>query len=108
MCSYRARHRKAPESLGPAKRAATTMSFGVLATAAVAGTSAAAWACPHGSHAQAHTRASVHHAVVHSFGSAGSAGPGASSHGQSTVHDTTPGSSHAETSAGTTRGASSS
>src|SRR3954451_6666115 len=72
MCSYRARHRQPPESLGSVKRAATTVSFGVLATAAVAGTSAAAWACPSGSHA--HTRASVHHAVVHDHGSAAGTG----------------------------------
>src|SRR3954454_5163585 len=99
MSGYRARHRKAPESLGSAKRAATTVSFGVLATAAVAGTSAAAWACPHGSHTQAHTRASVHHAVVHSHDSSGS---GVSSHERST-HDAKPASSHAGTSGGTTR-----
>jgi hypothetical protein len=67
MSRYQPRHRQETQSLGVAKRVATTASFGVVAVAAIAGTSATAWACPTGAHDK--TSGSVHHAVTHSHSS---------------------------------------
>jgi len=68
MSRNHARHRKASPSSGVVRRTLATAGFGVLASAAIAGTSTAAWACPSGSHS--HTRASVHHAVAHGHAAA--------------------------------------
>ena len=127
MSRYQARHRIEPDSLGAVQRTLTTASLGVLATTAIAGTTAA-WACPNGGHS--HTRASVHQAVSHGHAStsnsdrrqneasahSSSHGSGAqrsadssssdsSSRGSTAHHGTTRTSSSGE-SAGATRGAS--
>src|SRR5947209_11111086 len=118
MSRHHARHRQSTQPLQIVKRAATAAGFGVVTAAAVVGTSAAAWACPTGSHTN--TGASVHRAVVHGHASTGeyehatkhvaahstSKGSGHTTTGSGHTTDTTGSTPGGTASAGATRGAS--